>query len=55
MDKKSKEPIRTSHVASEGTKGELSSPFLMIQAVGERGEHIFENGGFLERESATSL
>ena len=37
------------------TKGELSSPFLLIRAVGERGEQIFENGGFLERESTTYL
>ena len=36
-------------------KGELSSPFWPRSAVGERGEQVFKNGGFLERESATSL
>ena len=36
-------------------KGELSSPFWLRRAVGERGEQVFKNGGFLERESATSL
>ena len=39
----------------EGQKGELSSPFWLRHAVGERGEQVFKNGGFLERESETSL
>ena len=43
------------HVATRGTQEELSSPFGMIRAVGERGEQILKNGGFLERENPTSL
>ena len=43
------------HVAKRGTKEDISSPFGLVRAVGEKGEQIFENGGFLERESATSL
>ena len=39
-----------------GQRGrELSSLFLLIRAVGGRRRAYFENGGFLERESATSL
>ena len=41
-------------MASEGgTKEDISSPFGLVSVVGEKGEQIFENGGFLERESAT--
>ena len=32
-------------------KGEISSPFWLRCAVGERGEKVLKNGGFLERES----
>ena len=35
-------------------KGDISSPFAG-RAVGEKGSAGFENGGFLDRESATSL
>ena len=42
-------------MAKKGTKGELSSPFWLRRAVGERGKQVFKNGGFLERQSATSL
>ena len=38
-----------------GQKGELSSPFWLRRAVRERGEQVLKNGGFLERESTTSL
>ena len=42
-------------MAKRGTKGDFSSPFLLESGSGERGEQILKNGGFLERESATSL
>ena len=38
-----------------GQKESFLLHFWLRRAVGERGEQIFENGGFLERESATSL
>ena len=47
--------MKIGHEASQGTKGELSSPFLLDPAV-EKGRAAFlKNGGFLERESAISL
>ena len=58
MDKGNKEsyqPMTIGHVAMRGTKEELSSPILAESNSGERGEQILKNGGFLERESATSL
>ena len=42
-------------MASEGTKGELSSPFLLDPAVEKGRTNFFKNVGFLERESAISL
>ena len=42
-------------MASEGTKKELSSPFLLDSTVEKGRADFFKNGGFLERESATSL
>ena len=42
-------------VAKRGTKEDLSSPFGLVRAVGERGEQILKNGGFLKRESPTSF
>ena len=38
-----------------GTKGDFSSPFWLESGSGEREEQILKIGGFLERESATSL
>ena len=55
MDKESYQPITIGHVAMRGTKEELSSPFFVGSGSGERGEQILKNGGFLERENATSL
>ena len=40
---------------NEGQKGELLLHFGLRRAVDERCEQVFKNGGFLERESATSL
>ena len=48
-------PMRARHVAKRGTKRRASSPFWLRRVVGERCEQVFKNGGFLERESATSL
>ena len=42
-------------MAKRGTKGDFSSPFLLESDNEERGEQILKNGGFLERESASSL
>ena len=55
MDKESYQSITIGHVTKRGTKGDFSSPFLLESGSRESGEQIFENGGFLERESATSL
>ena len=38
MDKESYLPMTIGHVAKKGTKEELSSPFGLVHAVGERGE-----------------
>ena len=42
-------------MASEGTKGDLSSPFFMDPIVEKGRADFFKKGGLLERESATSL
>ena len=42
-------------MASEETKGELSSPFLMDPAVEKGKADFFKNGGFLERKCNFSL
>ena len=42
MDKKFYQPMTIGHVAKRGTKEELSSPFGLIRAVGERGEQILK-------------
>ena len=55
MDKESYQPMTIGHVAKRGTKGDFFSPFLLESSNGERGEQVLKNGGFLERESATSL
>ena len=55
MDKESYQPMKIGHVASEGKKRELSSPFLLNPTVEKGRAYFFKNGGFLERESATSL
>ena len=55
MDKESYQPMTIGHVAKRGTKEDLSSPFGLVRVVGKRGEQILKNGGFLERESPTSL
>ena len=47
--------MKIRHLASEGTKGELYSPFLLDPVVEKGRADFFKNGGFLERESATSL
>ena len=39
----------------EGTKEDISSPFSLVRAVGEGENRFGEKGGFLERESPTSL
>ena len=55
MDKESYQLMKIGHVASEGTKGELSSPFLLDPTVEKGRAYFFKNGGFLERESTTYL
>ena len=55
MDKESYHPMTIGHVAKRGTKRDFFSIFGAKSDSGERGEHIFENLGFLERESATFL
>ena len=47
--------MKIGNVASEGTKGEHSSPFLLDPTVEKGRADFFKNGGFLKRESATSL
>ena len=54
MDKESYQPMTIGHVAKRGIKEELSSPFLLDPTM-EKGRTFFLHGGFLERESATSL
>ena len=55
MDKESSQPIRIGHVAKRGTKKRHLFSIWLVRAVGEKGEQIFENEGFLKRESTTSL
>ena len=55
MDKESYQRTTIGHVAKRGTKRAFFSIFGAESRSGERGEQIFENLGFLERESATSL
>ena len=55
MDKKSYQSMRIGHVAKRGTKRAFFSIFGTESGSGERGEQVFENEGFLERESATFL
>ena len=43
MDKESYQPMKIGHVASEGTKEGISSPFGLVHAVGEKGRTDFEN------------
>ena len=42
MDKESYQLMKIGHVASERTKGDLSSPFLAESGSGERGEEILK-------------
>ena len=55
MDKESYQPMTIGHVAKRGTKRAFFSIFVAESDSGERRVQIFENGGFLERESTTSL
>ena len=55
MDKESYQPMTIRHVAKRGTKRAFFSIFGDESDSGERGEQILKNGGFLERESTTSL
>ena len=55
MDKESYQPMKIRHVASEGTKGELSSPFFMDPTMEKGRADFFKNGGFLERKCNFSL
>ena len=55
MDKESYQPMTIGHVAKRETKRAFFSIFGAESGSGERVEQIFKNGGFLERESATSL
>ena len=54
MDKESYQSMTIGHVAKRGTK-RACSIFGVESDSGERRRTYFENGGFLERESATSL
>ena len=38
-------------MAKRGQKGDFSSPFWLESGSGERGDQVFKNGGFLEREA----
>ena len=56
MDKESYQPMTIGHVAKRGIKEEFSSPFLLDPTMEKGRAYIFFlNGGFLERESATSV
>ena len=47
MDKESYQPMKIGHVAIEGTKGELSSPFLLDLAMEKgREDFFFKMEGF---------
>ena len=39
----------------EGTKEDISSPFGLVRAMGKGENRFSEKGGFLERETPTSL